>query len=54
MNLADIVRNEFDRDTISYVRKKTANKREGEKIVTFTIPEEAKKSYGNIFPEMEN
>ena len=43
MNLADIVRNEFDRDTISYVRKKTANKREGEKIVTFTIPEEAKK-----------
>ena len=42
MNLADIVENEFNDDMVRYVRKKTANKKEGEKIVTFTIPEEAR------------
>lgn len=42
MNLADIAENEFNNDMVRYVRKKTANKKEGEKIVTFTIPEEAR------------
>ena len=42
MNLADIAENEFNDDMVRYVRKKTANKKEGEKIVTFTIPEEAR------------
>lgn len=42
MNLADIVNMNFKEDTISYIRQKTANKKQGEKRITFTIPEEAK------------
>lgn len=42
MNLVDIVETEFDDETIHYIRKKTAAKKEGEKTVIFTIPEEAK------------
>ena len=38
----EFVENEFNDDMVRYVRKKTANKKEGEKIVTFTIPEEAR------------
>lgn len=41
MNLVDIVETEFDDETVHYIRKKTAAKKEGEKTVTFTIPEEA-------------
>lgn len=42
MNLVDIVETSFDGGVVHYVRKKTSTKKEGEKIVTFTIPEEAK------------
>lgn len=42
MNLADIMETKFDEDVIHYVRKKTASKKEGEKMITFTIPDEAK------------
>lgn len=43
LNLADIVKGEFKDENVHYVRNKTANKREGEKTVVFTIPEEARK-----------
>lgn len=42
MNLIDIVKINFKENEIHYIRNKTANKREGDKTVTFTIPEEAK------------
>ena len=42
MNLADIVETEFDNDAVKYIRKKTASKKEGDKIVSFTIPDDAK------------
>lgn len=43
MNLVDIVQNDFSNKEIHYIRNKTANKREGNKIVIFSIPEEAKR-----------
>ena len=42
LNLADIVETEFDNDAVKYIRKKTASKKEGDKIVSFTIPDDAK------------
>lgn len=42
MNLADIVKTDFSGTTIKYIRQKTENKKEGEKIITFTIPYHAK------------
>lgn len=42
INLADLVKADFTSDTLSYVRQKTARKKQGEKNVIFTIPEEAK------------
>lgn len=42
INLADLVEADFSDDVIRYVRKKTANKKEGEKVITFFIQEEAK------------
>ncbi|WP_455671708.1 phage integrase SAM-like domain-containing protein [Phocaeicola sp.] len=42
INLADIVQIDFSKNTINYVRQKTANKKEGEKNITFTVPQEAK------------
>ncbi len=42
MNLADIVKTDFSGTTIKYIRQKTENKKEGEKVITFTIPNCAK------------
>ncbi len=42
MNLADLVEAKFDGNTVSYVRKKTAHRREGDKQVIFSLPEEAR------------
>lgn len=42
MNLADIVKANFSGTTIKYIRQKTENKKEGEKVITFTIPNCAK------------
>lgn len=42
INLADLVVTDFSGDSIVYVRKKTSNKKQGEKTVTFSIPDAAK------------
>lgn len=42
MNLADIVKADFSGTTIKYIRQKTENKKEGEKLIAFTIPDCAK------------
>lgn len=42
MNLADMVKADFSGSTIKYVKQKTANKKEGEKNIAFTIPDIAK------------
>ncbi len=42
INLADLVEADFSGNQIKYVRRKTANKKQGEKTVIFAIPEEAR------------
>lgn len=42
MNLVDILAYDFRADEINYVRKKTKNTKEGECLISFSIPEEAK------------
>lgn len=42
MNLVDMLAHDFRKCEISYVRKKTKNTKEGEFLITFAIPEEAK------------
>lgn len=42
INLIDIMQNDFSGEEIHYIRNKTANKREGDKVVTFTIQKEAR------------
>lgn len=42
MNLVDMLEYDFRTDEISYVRKKTRHTKDGECLITFTIPEEAK------------
>jgi len=42
MNLADIVQVDFSGDTIKYVRQKTNLNKQGDKSITFSIPDEAK------------
>ena len=42
MNLADIVQVDFSEDTIKYVRQKTSLNKEGDKMIIFSVPEEAK------------
>lgn len=42
MNLADVIQIDFSGNTVKYVRQKTANKKEGEKNIVFTIPDEVK------------
>lgn len=42
MNLADIVRTDFSGSCIKYERKKTADKKVGEKFIIFTIPDASK------------
>lgn len=41
INLVDLVEADFSGDQIKYIRRKTAGKKQGEKIVTFSIPAEA-------------
>lgn len=42
MNLADLVEADFSKNQVKYIRKKTSNKKQGEKTVIFSIPPEAK------------
>lgn len=42
MNLADLVQVDFSGDSIKYVRQKTSLNKEGDKMITFSVPEEAK------------
>lgn len=42
MNLADVVQVDFSGDVIKYVRQKTSLNKEGDKVITFSVPEEAK------------
>lgn len=42
INLVDLITMDFSGDSVIYVRKKTSSKKEGEKRVTFTIPEAVK------------
>jgi site-specific recombinase XerD len=42
INLADLVRIDFSKETISYIRKKTAHSKHGEKTITIGIPDEAR------------
>ncbi|MCS2366471.1 site-specific integrase [Bacteroides caccae] len=42
MNLVDMLAYDFRTDEINYIRKKTRNTKDGESIISFTIPEEAK------------
>lgn len=41
MNLADLVRINF-KEVIAYERKKTSKKKQGEKLISFTLPDQAK------------
>lgn len=42
INLADLVDADFSGDQMKYVRRKTANKKQGEKTIVFSIPAEAR------------
>jgi len=42
MNLVDILAYDFRTDEINYIRKKTKNTKEGDSLISFSIPEEAK------------
>ena len=42
MNLVDILTYDFRTDEINYIRKKTKNTKEGDSLISFSIPEEAK------------
>ena len=42
MNLVDILAYDFRTDEINYVRKKTKNTKDGDCLISFSIPEEAK------------
>lgn len=42
MNLVDMLAHDFRKDEVSYVRRKTRNTKEGEYLITFDVPEEAK------------
>lgn len=42
INLADLIEADFSSNQLKYVRRKTANKKQGEKVITFSIPDEAR------------
>lgn len=42
INLADLVEADFSGDQLRYVRRKTSNKKQGEKNIVFSIPEEVR------------
>lgn len=42
INLADLVEADFTGEQMKYVRRKTANKKQGEKTIVFSIPAEAR------------
>ncbi|KAA6304084.1 hypothetical protein EZS27_044271 [termite gut metagenome] len=42
INLVDLLQADLSESTITYVRQKTINKKQNNKKVTFTIPEEVK------------